>query len=273
MAGQSLFGRAVGFHLPSAVPVQLERVDDFVLGKVLIYQRKPRLFLPCRKHKLSFTDYALSDLLVKDSNLTFATETKFLFEVGKGTETVGTTVSSDAEIKGALNLLSMKVKGKYNSQASIATDFGKVSYTTTDLLRVLSDKTYSLDTSNPIVREAIAKGSTLFVISTLYEAEHSSISVKLVDSESETAEGDAKVAKVGGEVDETVTHTDTYFQATTRDVPTPIAFLVLKLSIGRTGRLTPQLRSGQGHKTKVNLPFDTFTKSSPRREEMETRLL
>lgn len=120
--------------------------------------------------------------------------------------------ASDAEIKGALNLLSMKVKGKYNSQASIATDFGKVSYTTTDLLRVLSDKTYSLDTSNPIVREAIAKGSTLFVISTLYEAEHSSISVKLVDSESETAEGDAKVAKVGGEVDETVTHTDTYFQ-------------------------------------------------------------
>lgn len=60
--------------------------------QVLIYQRKPRLFLPCRKHKLSFTDYALSDLLVKDSNLTFATETKFLFEVGKGTETVGTTV-------------------------------------------------------------------------------------------------------------------------------------------------------------------------------------
>ena len=34
MAAQTLFSRAVGHHLPSAISVHLERVDDYVLGKV-----------------------------------------------------------------------------------------------------------------------------------------------------------------------------------------------------------------------------------------------
>ena len=115
----------------------------------------------------------------------------------------------DAEMKAALDQLNMKVKGKYDHQAAITTDFGKISYTATDLLRVLSDKTYSLDTANPIVREAVAKGSTVFVISTIYEANHSNISVKLVDAESETAGGGAEVHGIGGDVEETVTQIDT----------------------------------------------------------------
>ena len=118
----------------------------------------------------------------------------------------------DAELKEALLKLNMKVKGKYSHQTSITTDFGKITHIETDLFKVLSDKTYSLDTANPIVREAIAKGSTVFVISTVYEAEHSNISMMLSRSESETAGGGAEVHGVGGDVDESVAHSDSDVQ-------------------------------------------------------------
>ena len=34
MAKQTVFSRAVGYHLSSAIPVQLDRVDEFAVGKV-----------------------------------------------------------------------------------------------------------------------------------------------------------------------------------------------------------------------------------------------
>ena len=59
--------------------------------QVFTYEHKPYALLPWRKHELNFTDYSLSELLVKDSNLEFAKSSKFLFDIGKGTETVDTT--------------------------------------------------------------------------------------------------------------------------------------------------------------------------------------
>ena len=141
MAEQALFSRAVGFHLPSAIPVQLERVDQFAVGKVcckltiqlaipvdvlllqsfccsyiepavsvkcggstylqvLIYHKKPRTLFPWRKHELNFTSYSLPDLLVKDSNLKFATASNFLFDIGKGVETVDTKLGNLVVYKG-----------------------------------------------------------------------------------------------------------------------------------------------------------------------------
>ena len=76
----------------------------------------------------------------------------------------------------------------------------------------MQDKSYSLDTSNPIVKEAIAKGATIFVISTLYEAEHSKISVKVAENESETTRAGLQPHGTGGDGDENVTHLETNLQ-------------------------------------------------------------
>ena len=38
MAEQIVFSRAVGFHFPTAIPVKLERVDEFAVGKVCCYR-------------------------------------------------------------------------------------------------------------------------------------------------------------------------------------------------------------------------------------------
>ena len=120
----------------------------------------------------------------------------------------------DAELKEALIKLNLQIKGKREKKTTITTDFGKITYTSTDLYHVLQDKPCSLDTSNPIVNEAIAKGATIFVISTLYEAEHSKISVKVTENESETRGAGFQPHEVGrdavgGDADENVAHLDT----------------------------------------------------------------
>ena len=57
-----------------------------------------------------------------------------------------------------------------------------------DACPLLSDKAYCLNTSHPVVKEAIEKGATLFVISTLYEAEQCKLSIKVTENESDTVQ-------------------------------------------------------------------------------------
>ena len=90
----------------------------------------------------------------------------------------------------------LHLKGKHEKETTFTTDFGKIMHTKTNLFHVLSGKTYHLDTSNPIVRETAEKEATvtLFVISNLYEADHSNISVKIMRHESESMEAGAQLA-------------------------------------------------------------------------------
>ena len=96
MAMQSLFARAVGANLPTAIPTTLERIDQFAIGKVLTYKKKPRKLLPWRRHELSFTGRSVTDLLAEGQlqELKFATSSDFLFDAGKGTDKVYVEVSS-----------------------------------------------------------------------------------------------------------------------------------------------------------------------------------
>ena len=90
MAMQSLFARAVGGNLPTAIPTTLERIDQFAIGKVLTYQKKPRKLLPWRRQELNFTGRSITDLLAEGQlqQLKFATSSDFLFDAGKGTDKI-----------------------------------------------------------------------------------------------------------------------------------------------------------------------------------------
>ena len=68
--------------------------DGSTYPQVLIYHKKPHSLLPWRKHELNFTGYSLPDLLVKGSSLKFATASNFLFDIGKGVETVDTKMGN-----------------------------------------------------------------------------------------------------------------------------------------------------------------------------------
>ena len=90
MAMQSLFARAVGANLPTAIPTTLERIDQFSIGQVLTYQKKPRKLLPWRRRELNFTGRSITDLLAEGQaqQLNFATSSDFLFDTGKGTDKI-----------------------------------------------------------------------------------------------------------------------------------------------------------------------------------------
>ena len=96
MAMQSLFARAVGANLPTAIPTTLERIDQFAIGKVLTYKKKPRKLLPWRRRELSFTGRSVTELLAEGQlqELKFATSSDFLFDAGKGTDKIYVEVSS-----------------------------------------------------------------------------------------------------------------------------------------------------------------------------------
>ena len=119
---------------------------------------------------------------------------------------------ADADLKEALAKLNLDLKGKFEKKTSITTDFGKITHIETDMFDVFSKKTYSLDTSNPIVKEAIAKGSTVFVISTMYEAERCNISVNVSESGSESEQAGATVNSEGADESEQAARSETDVQ-------------------------------------------------------------
>ena len=85
---QSLFARAVSTNLSTVIPTALEGIDQFAIGKVLTYQKKPRKLLPWRRHELNFTGRSITDLVAEGQlqELSFATSSDFLFDAGNGTD-------------------------------------------------------------------------------------------------------------------------------------------------------------------------------------------
>ena len=60
---QAVFERAVQNHLSSALYSQLERMDEFQIGAVLIHHKKPRFW---RKTKLDFTGLPVQKLILEE---------------------------------------------------------------------------------------------------------------------------------------------------------------------------------------------------------------
>ena len=210
---QTLFNRTVGFHLPSAIPTHLERIDEFALGKVLIYTKKPKRFTPWRKHELSFTGWSISSLLSQpeDQKLKIATASSFLFDLGKGSSsaTVQVNVDADLNLHDALVSLDAKLKVGEQKKLNITSDLGKVTHVSTDLLNSFVGGKLRVNTDHPIVREAMDKGGAMFVITSMYTAEHCNIQVSISDSEDESVEAKAAAGAEGGE---SVKHSDTATQ-------------------------------------------------------------
>ena len=211
MAAQTLFNRTVGFHLPSAIPTQLERIDEFGIGKVLIYSKKPKRFTPWRKHELSFTGWSISSLLntqAEDPPLKIATASSFMFDLGKGSSSATVQVNLDAELnlREALVNLNAKLNVDEQKKLNITADFGKVTHVSTDLLTSCSSKKLHVNTEHPIVQEAMEKGGAMFVITSMYTAERCNVQVNISGCMDETL---GAGVKPGGEGNEAVKDSDT----------------------------------------------------------------
>ena len=78
MASQSIYEKAVRLSFPSAFVTSLEKIDEFVIGAVLVRHHKQRWYYG---NSLDFTSAPLQSLLSKSEqqSFSFQTETHTLF--------------------------------------------------------------------------------------------------------------------------------------------------------------------------------------------------
>ena len=128
-------------------------------------------------------------------------------------------VGLDGELKSVLSKLELKLQAKEQRSLSIITDFGSITHVQTDLfevlhahrirvgLRVCDGDLFHLHTlcgaepqvnpDHPIVREAHKNGNTIFVMTTLYWAEHCNVEVSFSEQTTGTAAAGVE-ASAGG---------------------------------------------------------------------------
>lgn len=102
MSSQVIFERAVQHHLPTVFVTQLEKVDEFELGQVLLYHHK-KWWQVFQKKELDYTGVPLESLLAQDeTNSQFKVETEktelFSATSDSSTRKVDINVDIDAEV-------------------------------------------------------------------------------------------------------------------------------------------------------------------------------
>ena len=194
MSRNVVFKKAVVDLLPAAIPAELEKLDEYGVGKVLVYSKKPRKLFALRGQKLLFTGWSVESLLADDQQLTVTTASNYLYDTGKSTSS--TKVKVDLETDLDLSLLfggSLDIKGGEDKVLNVVTDFGKISHISSDLVASVINNNLHLKVEHPIVQKAIHNGGVMFLIHTIYESEHMNLSVKLSKDITESAGEDVEV--------------------------------------------------------------------------------
>ena len=151
MQMQKYFACAVEHCLPSAIPSSLERLEEFELGMVLHYRRRPNSFMTWKRRELHFTGCSLASLMEQGQNAQFVSMRNLIFDA---------VAASDEK------------------NPLIASDMGKITQVASDISDLISMQQLKVDLTHPVVREAMSQGKTIFVIGTLYQAEHCSVRVR-----------------------------------------------------------------------------------------------
>lgn len=208
MPHEAVFRKAVEKFLPSAIPASLEKIDEYVPGKILVYSKKPRKLIPMRRHELDFTGYSVESLLAENEELRITTARSFLFDTGKSSLSTVVKVDGgeDLGLENSLTKLvstdlSLKLKAGEEKTLTITSDFGKITHITTDIVNS-GRKGIQLDPEHPVVKRAVDHGGVMFIVSAIYEAERCHLTMKMTKDESESGGISADAGPVKGEVSE-----------------------------------------------------------------------
>ena len=80
-------------------------------------------------------------------------------------------------MKAAIVSVGGKIGGHMNDSATLSFDFGDITHTISNVYEALSNKQYKVDLKHPIVQDAVEKGKTFFIITSLYTASKVEIAV------------------------------------------------------------------------------------------------
>ena len=206
---QVVFGKAVKRFLPSAIPTHLEKIDEYAVGKVLVYSKRPRRLIPMRKHELDFTGWSMQSLLAENEVLTITTAKSYLFDTGKDVDSksFSVNVGGDLDIANALTKLASASAGfKFDAgekaTLKVTTDFGKITHISTDLVNSAISREIHVKPDHPIVKKAVENGGVMFIISNIYEGERCNVSATISKGEKESISGGAGVDGAKADVKE-----------------------------------------------------------------------
>ena len=172
-----IFNRAVNFMLPHAIPTQLDRCNEFALGGVLVFEKKLRLLMPWRKHRLVFTGVNINTLLKEPIDM--ESKVEVTYDKTSSSRTFGVNGKVDAEVQDAVAHFGVHVAA--TEHANMSVDFGKVERHYTNLVELLGGEAarqHQVSTNHPVIEDAIAHDRTLFVINSVYVAEKAEVNVK-----------------------------------------------------------------------------------------------
>lgn len=200
---QKIFEDAVEKLLPDSIPARLDKIDEFSIGKVLIYSSKPTPLIHLHKNEFDFTGWPLQSLLAEDgSELAIATTEKFLFDANKITSSMSLKAAGDLSAQLPLEFMkaSLDAKADVDRQLKITSNFGKISHVSSSLPNIMVDSQVKVNTKHPVVRRAVKHGASLFVIASIYKGECCKISVSLsTDAAESTSESASLQSKKTGE--------------------------------------------------------------------------
>lgn len=69
------------------------------------------------------------------------------------------------------------VGGKGKKLINLSVNFGRLDHVRSDLFNTLSEKQHSFDLAHPVIRDAMEKGQTLFIITSIYKAQKCEVTV------------------------------------------------------------------------------------------------
>ena len=180
MAEQEVFSRSVRQFLPNAIPSQLDSIDEFSIGKVLVYKKKPKKSAPWIKSDMEFTGYSISSLMDKGNDKLegITSSSDFLFESGDNSSEI--QFDLDEKMKKALVEMGLQDLKSKKQKYYVVSNLGKVAEVSTNIFDIFTKRDLKVNKKHEVIKKA---GSSLFVISTLFNADQVDITIQTKQSE------------------------------------------------------------------------------------------
>jgi hypothetical protein len=178
---QAIFEEVIERCLSSAIPVLLEKANDYCIGKVFVYSKKTHRVLPMRgTNVLTPTAGNFPELLATDAAISLSITKRILLDRKIDPLCFSMEVDGNAELRSALfNYASLGAEDKKKGMLHIRADFGEVVELTSSLHLTDCADTMRVNPGNPLVKRVMEYGKSMFLLSTLYQAEHCKVDVKL----------------------------------------------------------------------------------------------
>ena len=169
------FKDAVALVLPTAIPIQVDKLSQFAIGSVLIYKEKPKTTISWRKYAFKFGRdddgkvVKLYDLLSQEDSR---------------------RVSAD-RVRPVSNIYAKRTGEQWNyaideesdDMMKLAVDLGTVYELSSNLYSLLDTTEVKVDLEHPVVKKAVENGGVMMVVSTVFQSERACIELGKMEGE------------------------------------------------------------------------------------------